>query len=261
MFPWSGWLVLLAGGSLRKSLRRWREWNPGTVFLACWSLVPIIFFSLSDSKLAGYILPSLPPLALLLGIRVSRILEEMKEPSRWRAAMWTHLVLSGAMSIAAVYFFQKEYGGRWGIGLVLGLVIFSPAVFAFASGTHCKRAFKATAVQGVAVLIAVAQFAFPVLGAYHSTREIAHEALKLRSVGEPIVTYGFSHHSLHYYTGYQVAGKADDLESLRRFVRISPTALIVTKAAGLKEISTDKAFSIAPLYIQANFHLLRLSKK
>jgi len=42
-------------------------------FLVLWALFPIVFFSFSGSKLPGYILPSLPPLAILTGDYLFRI--------------------------------------------------------------------------------------------------------------------------------------------------------------------------------------------
>src|SRR6185312_7089252 len=36
-------------------------------FLVLWTLIPIVFFSFSKSKLPGYILPSIPPIAVLTG--------------------------------------------------------------------------------------------------------------------------------------------------------------------------------------------------
>ena len=36
-------------------------------FLVLWALIPVVFFSLSQSKLPGYILPSIPPLTILTG--------------------------------------------------------------------------------------------------------------------------------------------------------------------------------------------------
>jgi 4-amino-4-deoxy-L-arabinose transferase-like glycosyltransferase len=261
VFPWSGWLLLLISKSPLQDLRRWREWNPLTVFLACWFVVPIIFFSLSDSKLAGYILPSLPPLALILGIRLSRWVEGGL--SSLRAAMCLQLILSTVMAIAAPIFFDKDYGGRWGTGLILSVAILIPAIFAFTFGikANAKRAFIATAVQGFALLVAVTQFAFPVLGAYHSTREIAHQALQLRISGEPIATYQFFHHTLYYYTDYQIAEKLDTLDSLTSFMQSHPTALIVSKSTNLKSLTPGKDISITVLYSQANLQLIRLSKK
>jgi 4-amino-4-deoxy-L-arabinose transferase-like glycosyltransferase len=261
IFPWSGWVLLLISKSPMEGLRRWRQWNPCMVFLACWFLVPIIFFSLSDSKLAGYILPSFPALALILGIRISRLIEESAEPARIRATMWIHLIFSAAMAIAASLYFSKEYGGSWRIGLLLSTAILGPAVFAFGFRANGRRAFKATALQGFIILIAAAQFAFPVLGAYHSTREIARQALSLRRTGEPIATYRFFHHSLHYYTGYQIADELTDQESLHRYARTHSSALVVTKSDGLKEISDSKNLSIAHLGKQGNFRLIRISQR
>lgn len=62
MLPWAvflpGCIIALARG--RKFL------EPQLLFLLLWALFPVAFFSLSSSKLPPYILPSLPPLALLL---------------------------------------------------------------------------------------------------------------------------------------------------------------------------------------------------
>ncbi len=42
-------------------------------FLVLWALFPILFFSFSGSKLPGYILPSLPPLTILIGDYLNRV--------------------------------------------------------------------------------------------------------------------------------------------------------------------------------------------
>jgi 4-amino-4-deoxy-L-arabinose transferase-like glycosyltransferase len=45
-------------------------------FLVLWALFPIVFFSFSGSKLPGYILPAIPPLAILTGDFLFRIRRE-----------------------------------------------------------------------------------------------------------------------------------------------------------------------------------------
>ncbi len=68
------WTVFL--GASFASSRRW-QWRGQTpvdrlrVFALCWLVVPLVFFSLSESKLTAYILPALPAVALLVGERVS----------------------------------------------------------------------------------------------------------------------------------------------------------------------------------------------
>lgn len=61
LLPWTPLLF----GLRRESL--WRD--PIQKFLACWAFGPVAFFSLSVNKLPGYILPALPPLALLMAIQ------------------------------------------------------------------------------------------------------------------------------------------------------------------------------------------------
>ena len=71
LLPWTVLLWPVA----REGLGLWREksWtnSPG-LFLACWSVWPILFFSFSQSKLPGYILPAVPPLAQLCAVGATR---------------------------------------------------------------------------------------------------------------------------------------------------------------------------------------------
>ena len=71
--PWS----VFAVAGFVEHIRRWREWagrnsasNALAVFLLLWALIPILFFSLSQSKLPAYILPSIPAFALLAAVYI-----------------------------------------------------------------------------------------------------------------------------------------------------------------------------------------------
>ena len=68
------WTVLLWPAA-QEGLRLWREklWadSPG-FFFACWAIWPVAFFSFSQSKLPGYILPAIPPLVLICAVAFSR---------------------------------------------------------------------------------------------------------------------------------------------------------------------------------------------
>jgi 4-amino-4-deoxy-L-arabinose transferase-like glycosyltransferase len=64
LFPWSPLLLLLFAKPLYSDRR--------TQFLAAWSAWGLIFFSLSRNKLPGYLLPLLPPLAVLIGLAIKK---------------------------------------------------------------------------------------------------------------------------------------------------------------------------------------------
>ena len=198
-----------------------------------------------------------------MGVHVSRWIEGGADLPRLRTGIWLQGAISLLMAIAAPIYFQKDYGGNWKVGLLISVGVLIPAVFAFMYGQrgYCLRAFKATAIQGLAMLLAVVIFAFPVLGAYHSTRTISQLALSLRRAEEPILTYKFFHHSLHYYTGYQIAPELENLESLRQFLHKQSSALAVTKIDGMKEIQSCKDISATLMGKQGRFLLLRISAK
>src|ERR1041384_5421122 len=75
--PWITVLVWSAVSRIRK-----RPSQPLTLFLISWSAFCIVFFSISQSKLPGYILPAIPAIGLLLARAV-----QSRQPSQtttWR---------------------------------------------------------------------------------------------------------------------------------------------------------------------------------
>ena len=64
-------------------------------FLVLWALIPIIFFSFSQSKLPGYILPSIPPITILTGDFLFR--SRKRGLNRW--VLIGHAALSGVMTM------------------------------------------------------------------------------------------------------------------------------------------------------------------
>lgn len=67
-------------------------------FLVLWAIIPIVFFSLSESKLPGYILPSLPPIAILTGDYLFRC--RQRGLNRW--ILLGHAVLCGALTMGTL---------------------------------------------------------------------------------------------------------------------------------------------------------------
>lgn len=104
LIPWTG----LSLAALTKGvLVVWRERKHGfrpedefNVFLALWLLFPILFFSASQSKLPGYILPALPAGALLLAEFVRRHLESDERLPPWLAAC--HALIAAGILVPSV---------------------------------------------------------------------------------------------------------------------------------------------------------------
>jgi 4-amino-4-deoxy-L-arabinose transferase-like glycosyltransferase len=65
VMPWTAVLIAEAGRTVR-NFRLWRGERPLMIFVALWCLIPVVFFSISQSKLPGYILPSVPAAVLMV---------------------------------------------------------------------------------------------------------------------------------------------------------------------------------------------------
>jgi len=73
LLPWIFWLAWFASREGRKEKSGYQRAR--VLFLAAWGGVPILFFSLSKSKLPGYILPAVFPLGFLISLAVTRALK------------------------------------------------------------------------------------------------------------------------------------------------------------------------------------------
>ena len=85
----------------RKPLRYLGHGRAGDAFpefLVLWAIFPILFFSFSGSKLPGYILPSLPPLTILIGDYLHRT--RPRGISGW--LLWAHAAACALMVFVLV---------------------------------------------------------------------------------------------------------------------------------------------------------------
>jgi 4-amino-4-deoxy-L-arabinose transferase-like glycosyltransferase len=115
MLPWTVLLIPAA----QEGLRLWREktWrdSPG-FFFACWAIFPILFFSASQSKLPGYILPAIPALALLCSVGVARAFQRSRAASVLIAAglsiCWLALAIFVLVKANHIAISETEHSAR-----------------------------------------------------------------------------------------------------------------------------------------------------
>ncbi len=193
LLPWTPLLFGLDRSAL------WRE--PGLRFLAAWAFGPILFFSLSVNKLPAYILPSLPPLAILLALT-------------WRRSVRKGLLVCAASTLALAPLagallpagladgITRAWGGldsgSLGGGILAGVALAAVAALA------ALKLGRPWAVPGVAAVAALALVAlkfqsYPGVSRAAGTREFFLEnrsALEEACIGEVRrhVAYGLAHY-------------------------------------------------------------------
>jgi 4-amino-4-deoxy-L-arabinose transferase-like glycosyltransferase len=101
---------------------RWGDAFPE--FLVLWTLFPVVFFSMSRSKLPGYILPAVPPLAILTGDYLNRVRHEQRGIMPW--LLWLHALLT-AVTVTLVlllpWIISHAQGGIPPVRLVVSAVL------------------------------------------------------------------------------------------------------------------------------------------
>lgn len=101
LFPWMGFLWssvrdALAGGWSR------RKQNADAWFLVTWAAFVFLFFSKSQSKLIPYILPVFPPLAVLIGAWLSKVIATDDRP-RLRVGAWVFSTVASVLGGGLIY--------------------------------------------------------------------------------------------------------------------------------------------------------------
>ena len=203
------WIFALA----RAFYQKWsgEEWSCSpSLFALCWAIFPLLFFSFSQSKLPGYILPAIPPLFLFM----SRAMEGLFAPGNRGARVLTGI--TGAMFAALAIFSEKALlraGHSFDISssrAVYLLVLIGVGGLIAAGLSVRKRpgaAFAMLALLVACILVFLNFGILPAADARISARAAALEALRLAPAGQNIAFSGLKrdwHYGLNYYFGREL---------------------------------------------------------
>jgi 4-amino-4-deoxy-L-arabinose transferase-like glycosyltransferase len=204
MVPWTLALIVAVAERARliwsegkEAFSNPEDWWP--LFLLIWMLVPILFFSASQSKLPGYILPAVPAGALLVAehLAARRGKEEEEEEEEKFSPLFAaaHGVLCGLLVFAALSaaFLATHRHLLWGSGTYVAAAV--AAVFALGitavllSRAGPRLLSRATMFAVVVSVGAIIRLAAPVIDATQSARPIAGAVQAFSHEPVPIALY------------------------------------------------------------------------
>lgn len=200
--PWTLWLILAIVERVRLFRSEGREAftspeDSRQLFLLIWMLVPVLFFSASQSKLPGYILPAVPAAALLVTEYLAARRREEEIKVSWPLAA-AHGTLCGLLVFTALAAASIALNHRllWGTGTTVAAAI--AAVFALGITVSLLsraglRLLRSTTMFAVVVgVAAIIRFAAPVIDATQSARPIAQSIQAFSHEPVPIAIYHIS---------------------------------------------------------------------
>jgi 4-amino-4-deoxy-L-arabinose transferase-like glycosyltransferase len=181
LFPWSGL-------SLPVLLRLEPRASRRDLFLLLWLALPLAFFSLAGSKLPGYVLPCVPPLAILMGRAADRLITEGPTPERLllsRVVALVGLVLGALVAASPAALFRVEEP-LWRSAIPLGVwAVVVAFLFARRVGPDPAGAFRLLRIGGAGLLLLVVIAAPPILDRRESGRRLFVPAM-----GRDVLAWG-----------------------------------------------------------------------
>jgi len=200
LIPW----IVFVTASLTETIRVWwterrrmlESEDALNVFLVIWLAVPVVFFSLSQSKLPGYILPALPAGTLLLAEYVRRRVTDGETPSLVLIVL--HSVVAAALIVPAlmIQYIVMQHRLPWGKAAEVSFTFAILLAIGIAITLRTKLGFGAlrfiTLVPVVLAVAAILRLGAPALDSTLSVRPLANEISHLENQRLPLAVSGVS---------------------------------------------------------------------
>jgi len=179
------------------------------IFLCCWLVVPMFFFSLSQSKLPGYILPAVPAAGVLLAEYLRRRLAQGEEQSipKWLVVLHA-LVAAGLMvpAVLAAYLVTQHRlpaGRPLFIALGVAVALCAAIAMTLASRLGLRMLRFVTLIPVVLSVAAVLKLGTVAIDRTLSARPLALELATVETHQLPLAGYGVSREMEYGLTFYR----------------------------------------------------------
>jgi 4-amino-4-deoxy-L-arabinose transferase-like glycosyltransferase len=244
MLPWSAYLVACPAASFRRVLARRRRLDRDEWRLLLWALLPLLFYTVSVGKQPRYILPVLPPLAILVACAITRRLagtaaepgSGARPPADLRVATWVTVVLYVVLAILMVrarpLFITAPAPVAWmGIAGIIG----AAAHLAWLAATRRWARLPVALVSSALVLLLAVQY-----GALSGRRPEPVEEMAIlvrshRTADEPVGAYEVFVRNLVFYTRFKQVELFDEPRALD-FIKSPERVLLVVGRDDLERL-------------------------
>ena len=201
LFPWSAFLVQAIKHSLPSTWRERHE-HRDAFFLLLWAVLVFLFFSVSKSKLVPYILPVVPPLAVLIGRYLADAWDRRDFPGirAGYAVLLAAQVTLGAAAMVLPFTLQQPVVralGLWPVAFGVTLIAGAALTAALARLRDFRFAFAAVAITAALFLVQI-NAAAP-RGETKSVKTLAATLKPLLKPEDQVATYKAYYQDLPVY--------------------------------------------------------------
>jgi 4-amino-4-deoxy-L-arabinose transferase-like glycosyltransferase len=200
------WTVFVFAGAARAARHWWSIRNYGrndhniprnrlATVAACWLIVPVAFFSLSQSKLPGYILPAIPAGGLLLAIYLRQHLQAQAAGPPSKPLVVLHAIVASAPIIPAllIAYLVTQHRLPGGQPLFVAIALASVLCVGIVLTLLRKNGFRmlrfVTLIPVVLTIAAVLKLGSVAIDQTMSARPVAHELASMETHQLPLAVY------------------------------------------------------------------------
>ena len=216
LVPWfvfvkaAGWEVVRAWWGERRSLLESED--ALSVFLCLLLLVPVVFFSLSRSKLPGYILPAIPAGPLLVAEFVRRHAGDEHPTRRWLIILHALFAAVPLVPSFAIAYLVVQHRLPWGtptiISTVIALVVAIGIARALLGKLGLRVLYFVTLVPVVLSVAAILHIGAPAVDQTLSARPVARQLATMEINVLPLAVLGVrreTEYGLAFYRNQRIS--------------------------------------------------------
>ena len=245
--PWTVFTLPALVEAGRDTLTRWRT-NPQqpadpaddglSGFLFVWTIIPIIFFSISRAKLPGYILPAIPAAALLTAEHLHRARTVSRVKVALHALLCAFLLVAALMTPFAMAKVAPPSSLQLGMTVTGGVIAITVLLMVRREGLRVLH--FVTLVPTILAVAFLLRPAAPTIDRTQSARPINQRLVELGAANEPVavfnvkrqVAYGLNFYRNQPITYYGFDGPNDMPPKMPRGPKIPPGKHIVIAPEG-----------------------------
>jgi len=213
------WTVFSSAGVVAVIRDRWREKREATeqdnalsMFLVLWLLTPVIFFSLSRSKLPGYILPALPAGLLLLAEYMRRRSHDDGVPHLVLGLLHAAVAAAPIVPALMIQYIVLQHRIPWGRAALISCSFAAVLAIGIAVSLRARFGLRilrfVTLVPMVLAVAAALRVGAPALDANLSARPLAAEIAKMENSALPAAVFDVrreTEYGLQFYRNQPIA--------------------------------------------------------
>jgi 4-amino-4-deoxy-L-arabinose transferase-like glycosyltransferase len=250
LLPWSAYAIALAPGSISRLRRLARAMTPEEWRLVIWAAAPLLFFTVSVGQQPRYILPVLPPVAILVARALAARIEAASSgqpATRLRVATWITaaimFIVAGLFARGMPLFVTANPVLAWS---AVSVVAIAGLVIAATAALGAWRRLPATLVCCAAALLVALQVGLLAGRRPEPVEEMAALVAANYAGGEPVGSYRAFDRNLVFYTRFRHVEIYGDQQAVD-FMNMPERVLLVIAADELNRLRPPAGVTLRTL--------------